>query len=174
MTYEIREFTPQRLLNVRSQWEQIAGPDEFAVELAVTFDWAESHLSPATGSSQALELLDIESQDTHAILELIDGKRGQLTKLLTMYASPIFWNVRPDDTNDVVRLYSGAIKGVVPNEMADDEDSKVNEVRIYGREPQLLTVIQTVQQFWLHDSDWQATMEGRWLVLRKASRKGTR
>lgn len=166
MQYELRDLDRPRLDMIRNKWSRDAGADEFAVEMGVAFDWAESHLTPSPGNSQALELCEVQADDTKAIVEVIDSREKTLTKILTLYAAPAYWSPDTDKAKDeVAKLYRVALTAMLARGM---QPSTMTTIKIYGRTDGALAVLRSVVDAW-HEvrSDWKAGMEGRWLALRR-------
>lgn len=159
--HELRQFTAERLEVVREQWRQLAGEDEFDVELAPLFEWCTTHLSPQTGDSQARELHHIDRDQTDAILEVVDNKRG--AKLLKLYLSPEFWAIdTPSVRTGVARLHATAFVQVIRDGIARGAPL----VKIYGRSNLMLSILQDLQTQWASlGTDWDAAMQGRWLAI---------
>ncbi|PWB97054.1 hypothetical protein [Homoserinimonas hongtaonis] len=162
-SYLLREFTPERLSDVAGQWEELAGEDEFVVEMATVFAWAESHLVHRDGDAYALELYDPLTDKAGAILEVVDGRRGTLTKLLKLYVSPEFWNMeQQSDRLQLIDMHASAYTEIIRVGM----DKGVEDVKIYGRTDMMLEILKVLQSTWPTEfTGTIATMEGRWLRI---------
>jgi hypothetical protein len=167
--YEVRPFgDAQSLARVAEEWEKLAGSDEFEVELSALFEWCQSHLTPAAGEGHAMQVFNGESGQTDAILEMVSGKRGSLTKLLKIYVSPRYW---PADRDLEVRdrfeaLYTGIFVRVIS---ASIGQTVVEEIRLYGRSDLMYVMLKSLAANWGSISGlmWSASMEGRWLSLKR-------
>lgn len=162
--FQLRSFTHESLSEAARGWEAIAGEDEFEVELSALFDWCATHLTHVDGDAHALELFDTERQETAAILEMVNGKRGAMTKLLKFWPSPEFWKAEGDAElrSRLGWVYAGAFYNVLASGMSGDE------VRIYGRNNTMYTILSELQKMWVGDqTGWDASMQGRWLALNK-------
>lgn len=162
-SYELQELAAARLRLVEQAWRTIAGADEFEVELSHVVDWAASHMEPATGDSQAYALVDMSSGTTDALLEIIDSDRGRLTKLLTLFPSPAFWDVPGSVTEEMLTdLYAGAITQVLA---LGANRRTVRNIKIYGRSNELRDLLTRIQGAFGSDATegWSASMQGRWL-----------
>jgi hypothetical protein len=160
--HQLRQFTRQRFEAVRDRWRELAGgDDEFDSELAPMFEWCTSHLSPRAGDSQAFELYHVERDETDAILEVIDSRRG--AKLLKLFPSPEFWVIDSDEARTrVTELYGGAFAQVIANGIAKGTPL----VKIYGRSDPMVTLLQGLQTRWpAEELGSDAAMEGRWLAI---------
>lgn len=162
----IQPFTTSSLSTVAYEWQAIAGSDEFDVELSSMFEWAADHLVPLPGDGHAMQVFNHRVERTQAIIEIIDGRMGRMTKLLKIYVSPEFW---PADRDPSVRTgFKELYAGILVNVIGDGMDRGTDEIRIYGRTEALLTMLQDLQSEWgSFDSPWSASMEGRWFSLRK-------
>lgn len=162
---QLREFSPERLELVRQQWVDVAGEDEFEVELSTTFGWCTTHLSPQAGDSQAFELYNPELDHTEAILELVDSRKG--AKLLKLIVSPKYWPARWSGdaaalAEELVRLHAAAFVEVIRQGM----NREAPVVKIYGRSKLMLAVLEELRNQWPNvNSGSTATMEGRWLAI---------
>lgn len=168
MAYELRTFTTERLADVRARWLEIAGEDEFEVELAGPFDWCQAHLAPREGDSHALELFNTVTGDCDAILEIVDSRRGTLTKLLKLYVGPEFWETDndPDTEARIVELHAEAYGQVIRAGI----DRDVRDVKIYGRTDRMYRLLTLLRATWMSELiKWDAVMEGRWLTIKNRS-----
>jgi len=163
--YHLRPMTAGRLFDVAADWRTLAGEDEFTVELAAVFDWCATHLTPTENDAHAMELVDDDTGVTGAILEVITARRGRLSKMLKIYASPHFWTVDRDPLikREVVELYAAAFVLMI----ADGISSGVDEIKIYGRTSQMLDILSSLETIWNSGdrSGWSATLAGRWLSI---------
>jgi hypothetical protein len=98
--YTLTTFTSVQYTSTKASWEALAGPDAFDVELAPFFSWVETHIQPTHGDSVALQLVNQDADGrVDAIVEVVDSRRGTLSKLLKIVVSPQFWDIsnsRPD------------------------------------------------------------------------------
>jgi hypothetical protein len=161
--YVLREFTPVRLAEVAADWKKRAGEDEFAVEMATVFEWAETHLVHMEGDAYALELVHPVKLTAGAILEIVDARRGSMTKLLKLYVSPEFWAARDTvSRSELVDMHASAYTEVIRMGM----DNGVESVKIYGRTEMMHDILVDLQNLWpVVNSGTTATMEGRWLRI---------
>lgn len=147
-----------------SNWRGVAGEDEFAVELATVFDWCATHLEPTENDAHAMELVDVDSNEAGAILEVITTRRGSLSKMLKIYASPYFWAVDrdPEIKWEAVELYAAAFVRMISRGI----QSGVGEIKIYGRTGQMLDILKSLERIWNDEgTGWSATLGGRWLSI---------
>jgi hypothetical protein len=161
LEHVLRTFTAERLAQVRQHWSEVAGEDEFAVELAFFFDWCITHIAPQDGDSQARELYHPGRDQTDAILEVVTNRRG--AKLLTLFVSPEFWIVDSEEARTrVAELHAAAFVLVLSAGIAKGADV----VKIYGRSNQMYRVLQSLVPQWPADSvGWDAKIEGRWMSI---------
>lgn len=159
--YKIREFTPERLEEVERTWRDLAGEDEFDIELAPFFNWCETHIEQRTGDSRAYELYNTRSQSCDAIIELVNSSNARLSKLLKLFISPEMWDV-DDKREQVVNLYVSAFVQVIKTERRKG----INRVKLYGRTSLMLSILHTIHSSWpAEETNSQATFEGRWLTI---------
>lgn len=162
--YELRPFTAERLVEVTSRWTDIAGQEEFEVELGGLFSWCSTHLEHRDGDGYALELYNVTKDKTDAILDVSQGKWGTMTKLLKMYVSPEFWPA-DEKTPALLATHAGAYTAFIYQGLGDG----VREVKIYGRTEVMLTMLTTLQEMWSSfDTGSAATMQGRWLSITRS------
>lgn len=164
--YILRALTAERLMDVAHSWKEISGEDEFEVELSHIFEWCESHLEHKDGDGYAVELYDVRTDSTSAVLELTNARRGALKKLFKLHLSPAFWDADLSMATRlaVVDLYVAAFFQVISNGVTDG----CNEVKIYGRNETMMEIITMLQERWPRDSTgWSASMQGRWLSIAK-------
>lgn len=161
LEHQLRKFTHARFEAVRVRWRELAGDDEFDIELAPMFDWCSSHLSPQVGDSHALELYHPTRDETDAILEVVDNMRG--AKLLKLYVSPAYWAIDSDETRTrVVELHAAAFVRLIANGI----DRGAGVVKIYGRSDLMLTLLERLRTGWpSEETGWDAAMQGRWLAI---------
>jgi len=162
----IKPFTAADLSTVAYDWVDRAGSDEFEVELSAVFEWCADHLVPLPGTGHAMQVYNTKHGRTQAILEMVDGKMGTMSKLLKIWVSPEFW---PADRDPSVRTgFKELYAGILVNVIGDGMSKGTEEIRIYGRTEALLTILSALQSEWgVLNSPMSATMEGRWFVLRK-------
>lgn len=166
--HHLRPFTPERLDVVRQRWRSLSGEDEFEVEMAAFFGWCNAHINPQDGDSQALELHDPARDETDAILEIVEGKRGTMSKLLKLFVSPEFWSAEDSQQMriQIVELHVAAFSQVINAGIAKG----AREVKIYGRSNLMLSILKALQAQWPSEqTGWDAAMAGRWLAI---SRRG--
>lgn len=166
--HHLRQLTPERLDVVRDRWRALSGEDEFEVEMAALFDWCGTHIAPQDGDSQALELYDRDRDETDAILEIVEGKRGAMSKLLKLFVGPHFWLAEDNQQMrvQIVELHVAAFSQVINAGIAKG----AREVKIYGRSNLMLSILKALQAQWPSEqTGWDAAMAGRWLAI---SRRG--
>ncbi|MCT1457915.1 hypothetical protein [Kocuria rhizophila] len=166
MRYELGDLDRTRLNQIREEWTRQAGADEFAVEMGIAFEWAETHLDPKAGSSQAFELREVTGTDAKAIVEIIDSREISLTKMLTLYPAPAYWAPTTETAKlQVAELYTAALAAMIARGM---EPSNMTTIKIYGRTDGAVAIFRSVVNIWPEaHSDWTAKMDGRWLTVRR-------
>ena len=157
--YKFREFTPARLSETRQRWRGIAGDDEFDIELAGLFDWCEGHLQPMAGDSQAWELHNADSGECDAILEMVDSRKGALTKLLKLFLTPRMWDVEAN-REAVISLYIDAFVEAIMNGALKG----AKDVKLYGRNDLMLSLLRSIHAHW-QVKGTNAHFEGRFLTI---------
>lgn len=166
-TYTLRSFSRDRLSRVSREWAPLAGEEEFEVELAPVFDWCVDHLVHREGDAHALELYAPDHGDTDMILEMVNGRRGSLSKLLKVHISPRFWPAADGDEgllDELVHAYASAFTLVIGSGMQGGFD----EIKIYGRREGMFAMLKRLQSEWsLFGTEWTASMQGRWLSIKK-------
>lgn len=168
--YTLRNFTKDRLARVSREWAIIAGEEEFEVELAPVFDWCSGHLVHIDGDAHAMEVYDAESGNTDLILEMVNGKRGALSKLLKIHLSPRFWAASKDDDllEELIDAYASTIVSVIDHGI----DGGFDEIKIYGRTDAVLGMLQRLQAGWVElGTTWTASMQGRWISISRAQKR---
>lgn len=161
MKHEIREFTTDRLKEVRQRWGQIAGSEEFAIELAPFFEWCEAHITQRSGDSHACELYNASTDSCDAIIELVNSPDVKMTKLLKLFVSPELWDV--DDKRDqIVELYVNAFIKVIEAGLVKG----TKNVKLYGRTGLMLSILHSIHATWpAKQTGTQASFKGRWLTI---------
>lgn len=163
MAYVLRSFTPDRVDEVSAAWREIAGEDEFEVELAGPFAWCVEHIQHKEGDGHARELYNDDTGCTDAILEVVNS-RGEMSKLLKLYVSPEFWGSddNPETENRVVELHAEAYGQLIRAGIGEG----MRRVKIYGRTDRMFRLLSLLRATWQSDLiKWDAKMEGRWLTL---------
>lgn len=159
--YKLRKFTPERLDEVAAEWQTHAGQEEFESEMGTLFEWCRGHLEHREGDGHALELYNVTLGKTDAILDVIQGKWGTMTKMLKLYLSPEYW---PLDriTDSIVKVHAGAYAKFI----FDGMDKGVNEIKIYGRNDDMKLMLESLERVWpQYNTGSSATMQGRWLTI---------
>lgn len=159
--YQVREFDATRLAQVKHAWKGLAGDDEFALELAGLFVWSEAHIAPQSGDSRAWELYNKDNARCDAIVELVDGHDGKLTKLLKLFLSPEFWDI--DAHYDrVASIYIDTFIAVIQQGLI----SGTRDVKLYGRSPMMLSILRSIHAAWPErEVGAKAAFHGRWLTI---------
>lgn len=155
---------PTDLNAIREAWESQAGKDEFHAEMDTVFAGIEGDLQRSAINN--LYLVIYEHEMPQAILELIDSSRGvstKLTKLLSLYPSPTYWDKPSPEMLE--ELYSSAILATIM--IGSQENTKFSdyEVKIYGRNRELLDVLRHIDQNWQDTGNVNVSMKGHWLSL---------
>lgn len=159
--YTIRKFTTDRLETVRQRWEGIAGEDEFALELSGLFQWCSTHVEPSDGDSQALELYSIDADKCDAIVEIVNGRKGKLSKLLKLFPSPSYWDAT-DRYPEVVALYAHTFALVIREGLVKG----AQDVKLYGRNELMLSILRSLHAHWrTEQTGTTASFSGRWLTI---------
>lgn len=157
--YEIRELTPDRLIEVRDRWRGIAGDDEFDIELAGLFEWCSSHLKHQEGDSQAWELHNQDSNQCDAIVDLVASRKGALTKLLKLFLSPNLWDVE-SNREAVISLYVDAFIEVIKGGLLKG----AKDVKLYARNDLMMSLLRSIHAYW-HVEGTKAHFQGRFLTI---------
>lgn len=159
---ELREFTQARFEQVRNEWRDAAGVDEFTVELGPMFEWAEQHLSPTPGDSMVFELRNVVTDKCLAIADIVDTET-RMSKLLKLHLTPEIWSLEgTEKVQNVALIYMSAYTCVITKGI----DKRVRQVKIYGRNDFMLKVLRSLHAGWSTDDlGLHASMQGRWLVV---------
>lgn len=157
--YQIRQFTPERLEQVRKRWREIAGDDEFDIEFMGLFDWCQTHIKPSEGDSQAWELYNTDTSGCDAIIDMVDSRKGTLSKLLKLFLSPVFWDVE-SKREEVISLYIDAFVEVIKNGAVKG----AKDVKLYGRNDLMLSLLRSIHAHWCVDGA-NASFQGRFLTI---------
>jgi len=157
--YQLRQIDTHRLDEIRNRWRGIAGEDEFDIEFAGLFQWCSTHLIPQEGDSQAWELHNTDNAECDAIVELVDSKRGALTKLLKLFLSPVFWDVEAR-REEVISLHIDAFVEVIKNGVLRG----AKDVKLYGRNDLTLSLLRSIHAHWKVEGT-NAHFQGRFLTI---------
>lgn len=166
--YELRKLTRFQLKTIETQWREVSGAEEFEVELGAIFERYHAEVANGGGDGYSMELFNGTTGMSDAILEMVSGKRGAVTKLLTLRLGPHFWNSSQDiaGRKAVLDAYAGAYVHVIAQGIIS---SDVDEVKIYGRNDVMLDILTRLGDLW--DSEtlgWNANVAGRWLVISRS------
>lgn len=161
--YELRPLSNQRLDELAQEWSRF-DDEAFEVELAAVFAWARAHLTPKENNSHAVELYSHDTETAHAIIELVNSKRGALSKMLKLWISPELWGQTEDDAKRIIEMHAAAFVKVIAHSSSNDA---VQEIKIYGRTNVMLDMLSRVRDVWNDQADtgWTAKMAGRWLAI---------
>lgn len=161
--WQNRSVNEDLLLEIQTAWEAEAGADEFQAELGMVFNGIADDVGRKDISNEYLVLE--ENGTPRAVLELIDTKRGNMTKLLSLHLSPTYWD-NPTQ-NMLAEVYSASITSVlaVGAERANRNINNVHEVKIYGRNRELLDILRAINDDWKPTPSLEVSMAGRWLSV---------
>jgi hypothetical protein len=159
--YSLIPFTPESLANAKRAWEAIVGIDAFDVEFAPFFEWAEGHIDPKEHDSRAFDLSnnDVEGR-TDAIVEVVDSRKGALSKLLRIIPSPQFCDVT-NSRAELVQLYTETFFQVI---VAGGLHGQQRKVKLYGRDDDMMSLLRSIHSHWAVP-DSSADFEGRFLAI---------
>lgn len=151
------------LKNVTAEWEAEAGSDEFQAEMSFLFSAIEDDLGDMDSCDDYFVLR--QNGTSRAILELIDTKRGAMTKLLSLHLSPTYWD---DPSPEMVsEVYTAAIVRTlgVGATRAITRRPGEHEIKIYGRNRELLDILRAIDNNWVDTENLTIQMMGRWLSV---------
>lgn len=166
----------QMLDRIRQSWMDQAGADEFIAELGTVFDGMERDVKSSAPDSGVFVGLCDESEAGNekfdAIVELIDTRRGSMTKVLTINLSPEYWQWEHTEAqrDQVILVYTTVLAHMISFGEVRAEDGQ-HDLKIFGRAQPLFEMLGSVQRGWNHVSAIQenhssvAKMEGRWLKI---------
>ena len=161
--YSMRELNEQRVDIILEEWRNIAGEDEFSLELEPMFDWCRSHTEQKDGDSRAWELYDPKSDECCAIVEIVDSRRGGLSKLLKLFVTPQFWDM-DNNRKCVIEIYMATFFEVTKKGILVGAE----RVKLYGRTDLMLSILTSIHARSM-EASWpkniKAGIEGRWLTL---------
>lgn len=157
--YKIREFTTERFEEVKERWRGHAGEDEFEIELSGFFDWCVAHLTKVDGDSQAFELYNTDTDACDAIIEMVDSRKGKLTKLLKLLLSPEYWDVEKN-RDQLISLYIDAFVEAIK----DGALKGAKDVKLYGRNDLMLSLLRSIHAHWQVEGT-SAHFQGRFLTI---------
>ena len=161
----IRPLNAERLNQVRKEWGEIAGNDLFEVEYQSTFTSIEQHLPKQGDTEGAFEVVDASGQ-ANSILEIIDSRQGEQTKLINIYVTPLTLAQLSDEGEDARRRASQLYAEAYVSVIADALRRSCNDVKIYGRNNETILVLRALKNA-LEDAfaDVEVKFEGRWLRI---------
>lgn len=145
-------------------WEVEAGLEEFQAELGLVFrNIAEGF---DQGDFRTTHLLLEENDTPRAILELSDSGRENYTKLVSLYLSPTYWD-NPTPTM-LAEVYRAAIMSLleVVTKGASNNLAGVYEVKIYGRDREMLDILRELSNDVKLTPPLDISMVGRWLSIK--------
>lgn len=160
--YALTTFTSDQYTSAKAAWENFAGgADVFDVELAPFFCWVETHISPCDGDSVALQLVNKVADDrVDAIVEVVDSRRGVLSKLLKIVVSPQFWNVS-DCRDQIIEIYKEIFTQFATS---NTQVARQRKVKIYGRDDDMMSILRSLHSHWSVPNT-SADFEGRFLAI---------
>lgn len=170
MRYALHQITPERLALVEDAWKEVAGADEFVVEMAEKFSNAHRDLADPATTSRYLEVQDASTGEAHAVLDMIDAQRISTTKLLSIWTSPKYWGdglTASELRQAVVELYAQTFMMLLAQ--TTSSSSKVDIIKLYGRADEMFTILATLNEVWDGNlKGWSSEIQGRWLVLTRS------
>lgn len=157
--YELLNFSAETLIATQQSWAALVDEDEFEVELSPAFEWAETHMNHTDGDSVALQMLNVESKTTDAIIEVVTSRKAQMIKMLKVIPSPDFWDVS-NRRKQIIDLYIGVFMSVITS-----SGFKSNrKVKIYGRDDAMMSILRSIHSTWSVEKS-KADFEGRFLAI---------
>ena len=161
--WSIGEIDSDTLEKVSTEWEAEAGSDEFQAEMSFIFSAIDDDLGDTDSSASYFVLR--QNGTSRAILELIDTKRGAMTKLLSLHLSPTYWDVPSPEM--VSEVYTAAIANTlsVGTARAITRRPGKHEIKIYGRNRELLDILRAIDDNWVDIENVTIQMAGRWLSV---------
>jgi hypothetical protein len=157
--YQLIPFTNETLEQARGEWEAIAGNDAFDVELSPVFVWVESHMVATPNDSVALCLWNKDIDRIDAIVEVVDSRKGQLSKLLKVIPSPKFWDTNSSRA-DIIQLYFEVFFNVITG----GGFTASRKVKLYGRDDEMMSLLRSIHAHWAIQNS-TAEFEGRFLAI---------
>ncbi len=157
--YSTVSFTEALVQGAKKEWEAFAGGDAFDLELSPVFSWVETHMAVAPNDSVALCLWNNDSNRTDAIVEIVDSRKGKLSKLLKVIPSPRFWDVN-NARGEIIQLYTEVFFNVIT--AGGFGQSRV--VKLYGRDDEMMSILRSIHAYWAVQNS-TAEFEGRFLAI---------
>lgn len=157
--YSLINFTVDTLEQTRQAWEALAGPDAFDIELSPVFLWVDAHMQPVPNDSVAFCLWNKDSGRVDAIVEVVDSRKGQLSKLLKVIPSSKFWDVN-NNRDAIVQLYVEVFFNVITG----DDLMTSRKVKLYGRDDEMMSILRSIHAHWAVQNS-SAEFEGRFLAI---------
>ncbi len=88
--YKLVELTQNLIDTTKESWQSAIGEDAFSLEFGLIFDWVEAHMQAIDGDSLAKGMLNNDTGQIAAFVEIVSGRKGQMHKLLKVVPSPYF------------------------------------------------------------------------------------
>lgn len=157
--YKLIKFTSDSLVETKAAWEAFAGADAFDLEFSAAFEWTQAHVNEQPNDSMALCLFNTDAQRTDAIIEVVDSRKGTLTKLLKIIPTPMFWDVNNSRT-EIIQLYTEAFFNVITH----GGFGKSRTVKLYGRDDEMMSLLRSIHSHWAI-ADTSIEFQGRFLTI---------
>lgn len=165
--YQLRLLDSESLDTISEAWANIAGAEEFDVELSFRLESYRKLITDPDGVTEGWALYSPTENRTDAIVQIVEGRYGTLSKLLRLEVSPRYWNSANDPTRQtgLINLYAEAFVQVIAKGIGKNG---TESVKLYGRNDIMMKILRGLEELWpAEGTGWNASLAGRWLVIRK-------
>ena len=151
------------LNEIQSEWEEESSVDGFQAEMGLIFSGIAEDLKRKDISTEYISL--VENNTVRAILGLSDAAPGGRVKVLSLYLSPTYWD--SPTCAMLTDLYCAVLIALSDFVMIHARRSIMDssEVRIYGRDREVLDILRTLNNNWTPEPPLELSMIGRWLSV---------
>ena len=157
--YKLAEFTDSLFNTTKAAWSNLVDDDAYEIEVLTQLQWVESHLVQKDHDSFAMALVNNDSDNVDAIVEIVSSKKGAMVKLLRVILSPEFWDIT-SKRDDVINIYLD----VFFNFIAANAIQSGSKVKIYGRTDEMMSLLRSIHSNW-NVQGGVADFEGRFLTV---------
>ena len=157
--YKLVELTQNLIDPTKESWQSLIGEDAFSLEFGLIFDWVEAHMQAIDGDSLAKGMLNNDTGQIAAFVEIVSGRKGQMHKLLKVVPSPYFWDVTTRRL-EVIELYIDVFFSV----LSSHGFKSLHKVKIYGRSDEMMSLLKSIHSLWSIPGS-SAEFEGRFLSI---------
>ena len=156
--YKLMTFSEESFAAAMASWRALTDEDVFELECAPIFAWAKDHLTRQQEGAFFLDLHNTDRDKTDALVEVISGKKGRLSKMLKVFLPPPLWPT--ESRKDVIEIYTAVFFCMIEEKLFTEN----GVVKLYGRNDEMVSILRSIHAMWSIKGT-TAEFEGRFLTI---------